>query len=115
VQATTDKLFVNADDLPWEVVGEGVRRQVLAYDAGLMLVKVAFEQGGVGARHQHPHVQMSYVESGVFEYTIEEETQTMRAGDTCYVPSNAWHSTTCLETGVLVDVFTPMREDFLKA
>jgi len=104
-----------ADDIaiPWESVAEGVKRKIMAYDANLMMVKVAFEAGGIGTPHQHPHTQMSYVESGAFAITIADETQTLRAGDAYYIPPDVWHGAVCLEAGMLVDIFTPMREDFV--
>ncbi|MCC3158049.1 cupin domain-containing protein [Hymenobacter sp. 15J16-1T3B] len=111
---TPSAQFCAGHGLPWESVAEGVRRQVLAYGPALMLVKVAFEAGAVGAEHQHPHAQTSYVESGAFEYTIAGDTRVLRAGDSCFVPGNTLHGTTCLESGVLLDSFTPLREDFLQ-
>ncbi|MDB5242552.1 MAG: cupin [Spirosoma sp.] len=105
--------FVDDTSLPWETVGEGVKRKIMTYDANLMMVKVAFETGGIGAAHSHLHTQMCYVESGVFAITIADKTQTLRPGDAFYVPSNVWHGAVCEEAGVLVDVFTPMREDLL--
>lgn len=107
------RLFVDDQTLPWESVGEGVKRKIMTYDASLMMVKVAFETGGVGAVHQHVHTQMSYVESGTFAITIADETRIIRQGDVFYVPSNVWHGAVCQEAGMLVDVFTPMREDFV--
>ena len=106
-------LFVDDQALPWEPVADGVKRKVMTYDANLMLVKVAFETGGIGAAHSHPHTQMSYVASGVFSILIADETRTVRAGDTYYIPPNVWHGAVCVEAGELVDVFTPMREDFV--
>jgi quercetin dioxygenase-like cupin family protein len=106
--------FVPDAAAAWEPTGPGVRRKVLAHGRDLMLTRVAFETGGVGARHQHLHAQLSYVESGAFAYTIEAEVQTLRAGDSCYVPPLAWHGVVCLEAGVLVDAFTPRRDDFLR-
>lgn len=108
-----DTRFVDDQRLPWETVGEGVKRKIMTYDASLMIVKVAFETGGIGAAHSHFHTQMSYVESGVFAITIANETQTMRMGDAYYIPPNVWHGAVCEEAGVLVDVFTPMREDLV--
>lgn len=106
--------FVADDSAVWETTGPGVRRKVLAHGPDLMLTRVAFETGSIGPRHQHPHAQLSYVESGMFEYTIEAETRTLRAGDSCYVPPLAWHGVVCREAGVLVDAFTPRRDDFLR-
>ncbi|MDO7848207.1 cupin domain-containing protein [Hymenobacter sp. M29] len=109
----TPHSFVPDGQAGWETTGPGVRRKVLAHGPDLMLTRVAFETGSVGARHHHPHAQLSYVESGAFDYTIGEATQTLRVGDSCYVPPLAWHGVVCLEAGVLVDAFTPRRDDFL--
>ncbi len=107
------KQFVSASDMPWEVVGEGVQRKIMSYDDNLMMVVVAFDTGGVGAVHQHVHTQMSYVESGMFTITIADEKRVLRAGDAFYIPPNVWHGAECIEAGTLVDVFTPMRADFI--
>ena len=105
--------FVDDRSLPWEPVTDGVTRKIMTYDANLMLVKVAFETGSVGAAHAHVHTQMSYVESGTFAITIADETRTVRAGDAYYIPPNVRHGAVCEEAGVLVDVFTPMRGDLI--
>ena len=106
-------LFVDDETLPWELVTEGVKRKIMTYDANLMLVKVAFETGGIGAAHRHVHTQMSYVASGAFSITIGDESRIVRTGDAYYIPPNVWHGAVCEEAGMLVDVFTPMREDFV--
>ncbi|WP_400192994.1 cupin domain-containing protein [Hymenobacter sp. B81] len=111
--ASASHWFSQGPDRPWETVAPGVRRQVLTYDAALMMVKVAFEAGAVGTRHQHPHTQACYVASGVFAVSIGEETRELRGGDTFHVPANEWHGVVCRQAGELIDVFTPMREDFV--
>ena len=110
---TAAPVFVTDARAAWGATGPGVRRKVLAHGPGLMLARVAFEAGGVGARHQHPHAQLSYVESGAFECSIEADTHTLLPGDSCYVPPLARHGVSCTEAGVLVDAFTPRRDDFL--
>jgi quercetin dioxygenase-like cupin family protein len=111
--ATSTSPFLFADQPRWEAVAEGVRRQVLTYDERLMVVKVAFDQGGIGSRHRHLHVQMTYVECGVFKVTIADEEHVLRVGDSFHVPSDEWHSVECLEAGTLLDVFSPARTEFL--
>lgn len=113
VTTPTSGTFIQSDRLPWETVGEGVSRQILTYEPSLMLVRVSFAAGAVGALHQHVHTQMTYVESGVFRCTVGEEERTLRAGDSFYAPSNVWHGVVCEEAGKLVDAFSPMREDFV--
>ncbi len=94
-------------------LGSGVSRKVLCYTPEMMMVGVRFEKGGVGAMHTHPHVQSTYVKSGSFRFTIDGEDVTVKEGDTIAFPSGIPHGTVCLEKGILVDVFTPMRADFV--
>jgi quercetin dioxygenase-like cupin family protein len=105
--------FQFGSELPWEPAGEGVQRQVLGYDEKLMLIRVKFEAGAIGAMHSHPHSQATYVESGRFAMTIGDETREIRVGDGYRVPPEVIHGITCLEAGVLIDAFSPLREDFL--
>jgi quercetin dioxygenase-like cupin family protein len=94
--------------------GGGVMRRVLAESPELMLVEVAFPAGGVGPEHSHPHVQSTLVKSGRFEFTIDGESFEVGPGDAFNIPSNAVHACRALgEPGVLVDSFTPRRDDFL--
>ncbi|MBO9657205.1 MAG: cupin domain-containing protein [Chitinophagaceae bacterium] len=114
--STTDaaRVFISNNDVPWEVIGDGVRRKIMSWDDKLMLVKVEFQRNGVGVLHQHHHSQITHVESGSFEVEIGEEKRVLKAGDAYYIPPNVWHGCVCLETGVLIDAFSPMREDFIK-
>ena len=88
-------------------------RRVLAYNAGLMCVENTFEEGAVGALHSHPHTQITYVVSGVFSFTIAGEERIVRPGDTMLKEDGVIHGCKCLEAGILLDIFTPMREDFV--
>ncbi|MBO2012032.1 cupin domain-containing protein [Hymenobacter negativus] len=105
--------FFSAAELLLVPMGPGVQRQVLAQGPDLMLVRVTFEQDAVGALHEHPHQQISYVESGKFEYTIAGEKRLLGSGDSCLVSGNTLHGVRCLVAGVLIDTFTPRRDDFL--
>ena len=93
--------------------GPGVTRRILAYTDGLMCVENIFEQGAVGALHSHPHTQITYVLSGAFSFTIDGETRVVRKGDTLLKEDGVVHGCTCLEAGALLDIFAPMREDFI--
>ncbi|NDL67808.1 cupin domain-containing protein [Anaerotalea alkaliphila] len=92
---------------------EGVVRRVLAYTKELMCVENTFAEGAIGSLHHHPHTQITYVVSGAFEFEIEGERKVVRAGDTMLKTDDVVHGCRCLEAGVLLDIFTPMREDFL--
>ena len=106
-------LFQIEQDIPWEDLGNGIKRQIFGYDDRIMLVKAKFDAEAVGALHQHHHSQVTYVESGVFEMIIGDEKRIIKKGDGYYVPPQAIHGCICKEPGTLIDVFTPHREDFL--
>ena len=105
--------FNFAADIPWQDAGGGAERQVLGYNDNLMMVKVKFEKGDVGAMHSHPHSQVTYVASGKFEFTIGGVTKIVEAGDALYKQPDIEHGCVCLEDGILIDCFNPMRENFI--
>ncbi|WP_374163728.1 cupin domain-containing protein [Arcticibacter sp. MXS-1] len=105
-------LFQIEQDIAWEKAGEGIQRQIYGYDDQIMLVKAKFEAGAVGVLHQHYHSQVTYVESGVFEMSIGDEKKILKKGDGYYIPPHVVHGCLCVEAGLLIDVFSPHREDF---
>ena len=106
-------VFQINEKIPWQDAAPGIQRQVYGYDDRIMLVKVKFEKDAIGSLHQHYHSQATYVESGLFELTIGAEKTILKAGDGYYVPPDLVHGCVCLEAGVLIDVFSPLRQDFL--
>ncbi len=101
-------------EAPWQELGGGSRRRIRSYDERMMMVEVDFDEGGVGADHAHPHTQITYCLAGEFAFHIGEKAYTLRAGDTLVFPSGALHGCRAVKAGRLLDVFSPMREDFLK-
>lgn len=107
------KVFIEDSQIQWEETGPGIRRKIMTYDNRLMLVKVAFEKGAVGTLHHHMHTQATHIASGIFEVEVSGEKKELREGDAFYIPPDAIHGVVCIEAGVLIDVFSPLREDFL--
>jgi quercetin dioxygenase-like cupin family protein len=105
--------FIHAKATPIEDLGDGIRRQILGYGPDLMAVRVWFEKGAVGQQHAHHHSQTSYVESGRFLATIAGEESELGPGDGFFVRPHEMHGAVCLEAGVLIDMFSPVRADFL--
>lgn len=106
--------FVHATEIGWTRMADGVRRQVLGHGSDLMIVRVEFESGAAGAVHHHPHRQATYIVEGCFEVSVGEQKSELRAGDCFYAEADVPHGVKALERGVLVDVFTPVRNDFLQ-
>ncbi len=106
--------FILENQTLWEHPAKGIKRQIMGFNEDIMLVKVFFEKGAVGTPHEHFHTQTTYVASGVFEIEIKGEKKLLRQGDGFFVEADAYHGALCIEEGILIDVFTPMRADFLK-
>lgn len=109
----TVKVFIENDGIAWEVTAPGMKRKIMAWDERVMMVKVQFEKGAIGALHQHHHTQITHIESGTFEVEVNGEKKVLTAGDAFYIPPNIIHGAVCMDAGVLIDIFSPMREDFV--
>jgi quercetin dioxygenase-like cupin family protein len=108
-----DKQWVFYRDIEGESPAPGVVRKVLAYCDAMMCVENYFETGAVVAVHSHPHTQITYVAEGRFRFTIGDEVREISKGDTLCKQNGVSHGCVCLEKGILLDFFTPMRQDFL--
>jgi quercetin dioxygenase-like cupin family protein len=106
--------FVRPNDTDWTTTGPGARRRILTHNDQLMVVEFDFDKGAIGALHNHPHIQASYVARGSFEVTVDGRTEVLSQGQSFIVASNLVHGVKALEAGTLIDTFTPPREDFLK-
>jgi len=107
-------IFFDDNKIEWEKADEGVKRKILGYDKNIMMVKVEFQKGAVGYVHKHQHSQVTYVLSGKFDVQIGDEKKILNSGDCYFIPAGIEHGAVNLEPGILIDVFSPMREDFLK-
>lgn len=105
--------WVPHEDALAQPAGDGVIRRVLAYTDCMMCVENHFEKGAVGAMHSHPHTQITYVAEGEFSFTIDGETRVVKKGDTLLKEDGVEHGCVCTQAGILVDFFSPMREDFV--
>lgn len=97
----------------WTVVAPGNRRAVLSTRPELMLVAFSFDEGAVGALHSHPHTQVSYVAEGTFDVTVDGVTTRLGPGSSFIVAPDLVHGVVALTPGLLIDTFTPRRDDFL--
>jgi len=101
------------DQTPREPIGEGLIRQLFGFDDSILMARVEFAAGAVGEVHAHPHSQATYVESGEFDVYIDGVEKRLGPGDSFYVQPYLDHGAVCRKDGVLLDVFSPVREDFL--
>jgi quercetin dioxygenase-like cupin family protein len=88
---------------------------MLGYNHELMAVKIWFDEGAIGYNHAHRHSQVTYIVEGEFHFNIDGVTKVLKAGDSCFIPPHADHGATCPTGGILIDTFSPPREDFVPA
>lgn len=106
---------LNWSNIPVEHVSDGIERQMLVGEQ-MMICRFRFKPFLVTPEHDHPHEQMTIVERGKVRFFIEGKERIASAGDVLHFPSQCWHGATMMdEEVVLIDIFTPLREDFLKS
>ncbi|MDL4840277.1 cupin domain-containing protein [Aquibacillus rhizosphaerae] len=98
----------------WENVDSGVTRKIHEPGKNIMMMEVEFETGAIGAKHSHPHEQLTYCLKGKMEFDIEGAITILSQGESIHIPSDAVHGVKALEPSSLLDTFNPLREDLLK-
>jgi quercetin dioxygenase-like cupin family protein len=93
----------------------GLSRQVLAYSNQLMLVRHLMEKGWIGSRHSHPQEQLVYIVRGHIHFQGGAATFDARTGDSFVVPGGMEHQANAVEESEVLDIFTPVREDYVES
>ena len=100
-------------DIPAERIADGIARQMIVGER-LMICRLTLGPHVETPAHSHPHEQMTLVEKGRVRFTIGGHAREAVAGDVLHFPPNVVHGATMLdEEVVLIDIFTPIREDFV--
>ena len=109
----SEALVTDWSKVPCEQIANGIKRQMVI-GKNIMVCRFAFEPFVVTDQHTHPHEQITLVTSGRVEFAVDGNSVIATAGDVLYFPSNIKHGATMLdEEVVLIDIFSPVREDFL--
>lgn len=104
----------NWSTIPREQIGTGIVRQMI-YGERLMICRLTLAPGTITAAHEHVHEQMTIVEQGRVRFVLGTDEKVFGPGDVLLFPGGFWHGATMLdEEVVLIDIFSPIREEFLK-
>ncbi|MBK8252017.1 MAG: cupin domain-containing protein [Polyangiaceae bacterium] len=98
----------------WFHAFENLERKVHAFNDKLMLTEHHMAKGSVFPRHSHPHEQLAYLVSGHIKVCCGDYTFEGRAGDSFVVRGGIEHQVWAIEESVALDIFTPVREDYLE-
>lgn len=100
------------DDVPTEDLAPGIRRRFLT-TSRMTIARFALSKGGVVPSHSHDHEQVSYVLGGALRFRVGGEEILVRAGEALQIPSWAEHSVEVVEDTEVIDVFAPVRQDWI--
>ena len=92
---------------------EGIKIKTLVFGKKTLLTEFRLEKESKIPRHSHPHEQTGYLVSGRMLLFIGEETFETEAGDSWSLPGDVEHSAEIIEDSIAVEVFSPVREDYL--
>lgn len=106
-------MFTTACDDGYADALPGIRRKTLSYGESTMLTEFRLRGGAVLPVHDHPHEQTGYLVAGRLRLTVDEETRDLAPGDSWSIPGGVPHGAVALAESVAVEVFSPVREDFL--
>jgi len=101
------------ESVPVEKLPDGIARQMIVGE-NLMVCRLVLPAKMATMPHDHPHEQITIVERGRARFLIGDEERVVSPGDVIHFPPGSWHGATMLdEEVVLIDIFSPPREDFL--
>jgi len=105
--------FGRASEKAYIPMCSGIGRKTLAYGERTLLAEFSLDKGAKLPAHSHPHEQTGYLVSGHMALTIGDTEYDLLPGDAWTVPGGTEHSARVFEDSIAVEVFSPVREDYL--
>jgi quercetin dioxygenase-like cupin family protein len=112
-QSPCDFAFKKSSDMTARNPEPGLTRRLGAFNDKLSLAEHRMEKSWMGALHSHPHDQIAYVVRGHLKVIVAGTAFEMKAGESFVVRGGVDHQATALEESVVIDVFTPCRQDYV--
>ncbi len=106
-------MFACNAEIPAKVIFDGMERKILSHSPQLMVCEVRLKGGTTVPEHAHRHHQATYLISGRLRATVAGETREIGPGDSLFMDENAPHAILALEDSLVLDIFSPRRDDFL--
>lgn len=106
-------MFYKKNNKGYKTLAEGVKIKTLVYGDKTHLTEFQLKKGASVVAHSHSHEQTGYLVSGRMRLVIGEETYEVEPGDSWSIPGNVEHSGEILSDSIAVEVFSPLREDYL--
>ncbi len=100
------------DEVKTEIMNPNLKRKVITGEKA-MVAQVFIAKGGVVPEHRHESEQLTYIMEGALEFELERQTVVVRKGEVLHIPSNVPHRAVALEDTLDLDIFSPIRLDWL--
>lgn len=92
---------------------DGIEQKTLVHGANTLMVEFRLQKGAVLPLHSHPHEQCGYLVSGRMKLTMGADSHEVLPGDSWCIPGGIAHTAEIIQHSVAVEVFCPVREDYL--
>jgi len=109
----TSRTFVSSGEVEPVIQMSSVERRTLVWGDDMLLAEMTIPKGTRAPRHSHVHEQVGYLVKGRLEFIVGDERAVLEAGAGYRVPSNVPHEVHALEDSVALDIFSPVREEYL--
>ncbi len=106
-------MFSKKNEEGYSTPMDGIHYKTLSYGDKTLMAKFKLEKDKVLPEHEHPHEQIGLLISGRINLTIDGELHEVHPGDSWCIPGGVEHRADIIEDSVAVEVFSPVREDFL--
>jgi quercetin dioxygenase-like cupin family protein len=106
-------MFTKKDSEGYRQLVEGVEMKTLVHGEKTLMSEFRIAKGAVVPTHNHPHEQTGFMVSGTLRFDVDGEIFDAQAGDSWNIAGGRPHSATALDDVVVVEVFSPVREEYL--
>lgn len=106
-------MFEKQEDHGFTEIISGVNLKTLVYGNKSLMIEARFKKGAVIPPHSHPQEQTGYIVSGQMIFTVAGEQIEVQPGDSWNIHGDVEHSATAIEESVVIEVFSPVREDYM--
>ncbi|MFZ7110725.1 MAG: cupin domain-containing protein [Desulfatiglandales bacterium] len=106
-------MFQKQSEKGYTPVAPGIARKTMVYGEKTLMTEFVLEKGNRLPQHSHPHEQTGYLVKGWIRLSIGTEVSDVRPGDSWCIPGGVEHGAEILEDSVAMEVFSPVREDYL--
>jgi len=104
---------ISWDSIPHEAMSDVITRKIITGDKA-MVAQVFFKKGAVVPLHHHESEQLTYILEGALKFELEGREVVVRKGEVLTIPSNVPHRAVALEDTLDLDIFSPIRLDWIK-